>query len=421
VVALVALAAAAAALYVVLAPDRYVATADLALSPITDDELYRGLPVLRGTDADDRRPVETVARLAGSGAVADRVVRRLRLDSRDDALDAIDVEALPDANAVAIHAEASDPARAAQLANGFADEVVSQRHLQFQSAVVTALTRVREQLTQVPASRRNDPEYLPLSRRVTELRTLEGTGDPTIELSSAAVAPDSAERPSVGLIPAAAGGALVLGLLALALARPRAAAAPAPASDPQQTERLERALARLEAVEPPAPGPAPSAPPPAPDTELEQREALLEKRVGAVAERERELARPSAEVAERERKLDRTAKQLDTRDREVVERAAELDERERELDEHKAAAVPPAASEPSVPLEPEPVPAGGAYNVEVLERLVGERGGEQPQRLDEWNHYLVSLREHAGVDGTLPKSFDALVDDVFGELLEARR
>jgi hypothetical protein len=414
VVALVAVAAAAAALYVVLAPDRYVATADLALSPITDDELYRGLPVLRGTDADDRRPVETIARLARSGAVADRVIRRLRIDSRDDALDAIDVEAVADANAVAIHAEASDAARAAQLANGFADEVVSQRHLQFQSAVVTALTRVREQLSQVPASRRNDPEFLPLSRRVTELRTLEGTGDPTIELSSAAVAPDSAERPSLALIPAAAGAALVLGLLGLALARPRPAATPTPAGDPQQTERLERALARLEAFEP-----AVTPPPPADTSELERREGLLEQRIAAVAERERELARRSAELVDRERRLDRSAKELDERDRKVVELSAELEERERELDDRAAAAARVAAEAP-VPFEQEPV-AGGAYNVEVLERLVGEHGDEQPERRDEWNHYLLSLREHAAPDGTLPRSFDALVDDVFAELLEARR
>ena len=83
---------------------------------------------------------------------------------------------------------------------------------------------------------------------------------------------------------------------------------------------------------------------------------------------------------------------------------------------------------PEPELEPESAPEaaavtrgiGGAYNLEVLERLVEQNADERPERRDEWNDYLVSLREHVGPDGTLPRSFDALVDDVFAELLESR-
>ena len=75
--------------------------------------------------------------------------------------------------------------------------------------------------------------------------------------------------------------------------------------------------------------------------------------------------------------------------------------------------------------EPEPelaVPAellgpAGAWNVVALERLVAERGSEFPDRVEEWQAYLFFLREHASLEGALPPSFDALVDDTFHELL----
>jgi capsular polysaccharide biosynthesis protein len=404
VLAATALAAAAAALYVFLASDRYVATAELAVSPISADSLYRGLPVLRGAGRDDDRPVRTIARLAQSGAVADRVIRRLRLDSRDDALDALEVRVDEDANVVALDGEASRPDRAAQIANAFADEVVSQRHLEFQSAVVTALERVRQQLAQVPASRRNDPEFLPLSRRVTELRTLEGTGDPTISLASAAVAPEEAERPPVWLIPAAAAAAFLLGLAVLTLRRAPRAVAPAPQpapTDPALAARLERALTRLERVER---APKPAAAPPEPD----DRDEVLQRRVEMVTQRELELARRNAEVAGHERTLDEREQTLDERAEELERRAQELEAREAEAARAAAAPPPRPAAAPSGP---------GAYNIAELERLVEANADAQPDRVEEWTGYLFHLRQYAAADGRLPASFDYLVDETFGELL----
>jgi hypothetical protein len=48
---------------------------------------------------------------------------------------------------------------------------------------------------------------------------------------------------------------------------------------------------------------------------------------------------------------------------------------------------------------------------------VEERGASYPDRVELWRSYLVVLEEHAGPDGTLPSSFDALVENEFGELL----
>lgn len=104
---------------------------------------------------------------------------------------------------------------------------------------------------------------------------------------------------------------------------------------------------------------------------------------------------------------------------------------------------PPPAAEPAVPappepepalepapepeLEPEPAPAvplhaaGGVWNVRALEELVAEHAAEFPERVEEWSFYLESLRDFAAPGGSLPPSFDALVDEVFADLLDRRR
>jgi len=39
------------------------------------------------------------------------------------------------------------------------------------------------------------------------------------------------------------------------------------------------------------------------------------------------------------------------------------------------------------------------------------------EQAEEWRTYLFFLREHATSDGSLPRQFDGLVEDVFGALL----
>jgi hypothetical protein len=60
----------------------------------------------------------------------------------------------------------------------------------------------------------------------------------------------------------------------------------------------------------------------------------------------------------------------------------------------------------------------GVWNLTELRRLVEERGASFPEeRVELWRSYLSFLQEHAGPDGALPRSFDALVEDEFRELL----
>jgi len=94
---------------------------------------------------------------------------------------------------------------------------------------------------------------------------------------------------------------------------------------------------------------------------------------------------------------------------------------------------PEPAPPPPPPPEPEPAPAPalvsyepeapgapdgpGRWNVLALDRLVEQRGHEFPDRIEEWTSYLYSLRAYASPDGTLPPSFDGLVQETFRELV----
>jgi capsular polysaccharide biosynthesis protein len=69
-------------------------------------------------------------------------------------------------------------------------------------------------------------------------------------------------------------------------------------------------------------------------------------------------------------------------------------------------------------LEPygRPAPPEADWSLPELRRRVEAARELQPERIAEWETYLDLLAEHQ-VDGRLPASFAALIDDVFGSLL----
>jgi hypothetical protein len=82
---------------------------------------------------------------------------------------------------------------------------------------------------------------------------------------------------------------------------------------------------------------------------------------------------------------------------------------------------PVPAPQPAPSPQPEPVPVAadpGEWNLHDLERLVRDHAAEFPQRAEEWEIYLESIREYAGPGGQLPATLDWLIWDTFGDLLE---
>ena len=144
--------------------------------------------------------------------------------------------------------------------------------------------------------------------------------------------------------------------------------------------------------------PVPSGPTGA-DPEQERR---LNKRIDAVAKRERALAKRAGELAARERAFAEA----------LVQQAA------------KAAAEPEPQRAPESEPEPEPKPSvqlqvpSGAWTIEGLEHIAREQRDACPALAAEWDTYLYLLREHATIEGALPRSFDPLIAEVFGAALD---
>jgi hypothetical protein len=221
----------------------------------------------------------------------------------------------------------------------------------------------------------------------------------------------------------------------LELARRAASLAVAPKDDGGELARREEELAAREReLEARAEAGAEE------DAGVARREEELAARIEALTQRELELARRAAslaaapkeddaELARREEELATRIEALTKRELELARRAAALAVREREL----ATAAEPQAAEPQLAPAPEPAIAApepvvqpaaaaaengrGRWNLISLERLVEERGGEFPERVDEWTSYLYFLREYAEPDGTVPASFDWLIHDTFSELV----
>jgi len=180
---------------------------------------------------------------------------------------------------------------------------------------------------------------------------------------------------------------------------------------------------------------------------LDARAAALDARVAALTQREIGLARRVAEVAKREQAataraeelavraaqheamqheaMQHEAMQLEAKQLEAAQLETELQEAERAahvepepepepVAVHAPRAAQAASASPETPRDEE---ATGAWNLMVLERLVNDRGDEFPDRREEWASYLYFLREYAEPDGTVPSSFDWLIQETFSELV----
>jgi len=85
--------------------------------------------------------------------------------------------------------------------------------------------------------------------------------------------------------------------------------------------------------------------------------------------------------------------------------------------------VPPPAPQPEPRVVPQapvasPPREPREWNLWELERIAREHAGVDPARDDERTYLLLSLRDHARPDGNLPREFDQLVRDAFGDLLQ---
>jgi hypothetical protein len=167
------------------------------------------------------------------------------------------------------------------------------------------------------------------------------------------------------------------------------------------------------------------------DTEMTRRESLVDQRVQVVTARERRLAEHMGKLAVREKELEKGLAKLAAAERKVkadadevaasrkklADRKAQLAVDERELATRPAAPAPEPDSPTIAPAPALPVPHG-TWNLVDLQRAVDAHASSSPAQAEEWRMYLFFLREHASQDGSLPRSFDLLIADVFADVLD---
>ena len=76
------------------------------------------------------------------------------------------------------------------------------------------------------------------------------------------------------------------------------------------------------------------------------------------------------------------------------------------------------AAPPPVPAASPAPPPAREWNIWELERLARQEAGDVP-RDEVWSALFTHLRPFANADGVLPKEFDDLVRESFGQLIEA--
>jgi Mrp family chromosome partitioning ATPase/capsular polysaccharide biosynthesis protein len=200
IVVALCLAAAAAFAYLVLAPKRYEAEADVLVTPLSaDNEALSGLGLL----TDPAGSTFTVARLLERPQVTSRVEQQLGLNiPRRELLSKIKITPLPQSDLVTILATDSSPEDAKVLANTFADELIVERSELFQGRLKDAITDLQRQVNDQPRTATpptvtgTDPAQLLLERLGT-MKSFQGQEDPTLRVWSEATRPDTPRPRSI--------------------------------------------------------------------------------------------------------------------------------------------------------------------------------------------------------------------------------
>jgi capsular exopolysaccharide synthesis family protein len=216
-VALIVISVSSALAYSLLAAKRYKAQADVLVSatPVTGDATF-AVGLLR----DPSSSIYTAGRLVKSPRITVDAARRLGepVGDPEQILKLIEVEPITQSSVLAIRGKASSPARAALIANTFAQVLIEQVGREFQSELQATLERLRSRLRAIQEDKTAAAEVLALQASLARLEPLVGTGDPTLKLLDHAVPPDNPVWPrpvlSAGL---AFFAALILGVGLLAV------------------------------------------------------------------------------------------------------------------------------------------------------------------------------------------------------------
>jgi capsular exopolysaccharide synthesis family protein len=213
IVGIVVVAVAATGTYSLLADKRYKAEADLIVNPLpTDNSTFVGISTpLR--DSSLAQPVITAARVVASAPVKLLVAKRLGVAHAPD----VSVSPLSQSSIVTLVATATNPARAAQIANAYADAVVDVRRADFQAQLRSAMRVIEARLARLRGA--GVATAGDLRAQLAALDAFVGRPEPTLSVLTRATRPESASwpRPLLSIFVAFLASLLVGAGVALAL------------------------------------------------------------------------------------------------------------------------------------------------------------------------------------------------------------
>jgi Mrp family chromosome partitioning ATPase/capsular polysaccharide biosynthesis protein len=207
-----AITLAVALLYLVTADKIYEAQAEILTTPVpSTDPAISTIGVITES-ADPTLDVETAAQLVDSPAVATRAAEDLDGAVTPRELhESVTVEPIPETNVVTVQAEGPTPEEARDRANAFATAAVQERRDEIRGNIDALLPRLEADL----AAAGNSTAAESLATLVTQLTALRASGNPTIQVETAATEPTEASSPKTTLVLVAALlGGLGIGLTA---------------------------------------------------------------------------------------------------------------------------------------------------------------------------------------------------------------
>jgi capsular exopolysaccharide synthesis family protein len=153
----------------------YTATASVVFQSGTLSE--SALQVQPSTSPEPVREADTEVLVAHSPEVAEGVRKLLRSRlTTSDLLEAVKVEADPDANVLSLVASTGSPAQSARLANAFAEEYIAFRARSELADVEAAQSSLQRQIEALPAGSSERANLEPSLQRLSELRAVAGGG-----------------------------------------------------------------------------------------------------------------------------------------------------------------------------------------------------------------------------------------------------
>jgi capsular exopolysaccharide synthesis family protein len=172
---------------------QYKATSTLLIKPSNVASLVA--PTQAQTQDAARSQGDNLS-LVKSGAVAERVKRALHLtDSIDDLRSRVDAAAQPDTNLLSATITDPSPARAAELANAFADQLVGYLRDSDQAQVTQGINAINAQIAQLaPTDVRSRTVLEQALSNATELRAVSSGGANVVDRASV---PSSASSPQI--------------------------------------------------------------------------------------------------------------------------------------------------------------------------------------------------------------------------------